>query len=168
MAKRLSWTSHLKMTFSRDVRQFRCWSEHTELTAWLLPQTTGIGLKCWGRGLFREPTREREDSPGKMAAAGSSERPACPPCPPASRYPSRSGAGPVPSPPEHEDKFSACAEGQSDSGHPAHPPSPTQRHICSGERLPRRSEPERSSSRPARNDCDSRRGQCHCQRRDFV
>lgn len=96
-----------------------------------------------------------------MATAGSSERPACPPCPTASRYPLKSGAGLLPSPPEHEDKFSACVEGQNDcsppSGHPGHP-SPTQRHICSGERLHRRSDPERSSTRPARKDCDSRRG----------
>lgn len=163
MASRLSWMSGLKMTFLVDVRQFRCWSKYgTQRLS--CPQTTCIGLKCWGRGLFQKPTRERGESPGKMATAGSSERPACPPCPTASRYPSKSGAGLEPSPPEHEEKFSACVEGQSDcsppSGQPAHPPSPTQRHICSGERLHRRSDPERSSTRPARKDCDSRRGQC--------
>lgn len=106
---------------------------------------------------------ERDESPGKMAAAGSSE-PGCPPCPAASRAPAMSGAGLVLSPPDYEEKFSACVEGQSDCRPPpAHPASGTQRHICFG--LHRRSDPEKSSTQPGRKDCDSRRGQCGHHRR---
>ena len=35
-----------------------------------------------------------------------------------------------------------------------------QRHTGTEERLRRRSDPERSSSRPGRRDCDSRKGSC--------
>ncbi|TWW76627.1 hypothetical protein D4764_12G0000170 [Takifugu flavidus] len=59
-----------------------------------------------------------------------SSEPGCPPCPAASRAPAESGA------------------------------TGTQRHICFGERLHRRSDPEKSSTQPGRKDCDSRRGQC--------
>lgn len=100
-----------------------------------------------------------------MATVGSSERPGCTPCPVAIRAPAQSGIGLVLSPPEYEEKFSACVEGQSDCRPPpTHPASGTQRHICFGERLHRRSDPEKSSTQPGRKDCDNRRGQCDYQR----
>ncbi|XP_056906282.1 E3 ubiquitin-protein ligase RNF169 [Takifugu flavidus] len=73
-----------------------------------------------------------------MATVGSSE-PGCPPCPAA--------------------KVLGVVEGQPDCRPPpAHPATGTQRHICFGERLHRRSDPEKSSTQPGRKDCDSRRG----------
>lgn len=103
-----------------------------------------------------------EDSPGKMATAGSAERPGRPTSAAAGKYRSRSGAGGRSgsrfgsSPPENEPKKSAEGPhgGSPPCGHPA------RRHSGSGERLRRKSDPERSSSRPGRRDCDTRRGQC--------
>ncbi|XP_038548753.1 E3 ubiquitin-protein ligase RNF169 isoform X2 [Micropterus salmoides] len=99
-----------------------------------------------------------------MATAGSAERPGRPASTAAGRYRSGPGAGcgSGSSPPENETKkCSACAEGQSGgsppSGHPACPLCRAQRHSGSEERLRRRSDPERSSSRPGRRSCDSRR-----------
>ncbi|XP_051254928.1 E3 ubiquitin-protein ligase RNF169 [Dicentrarchus labrax] len=101
-----------------------------------------------------------------MATAGSAERPARPASAATGRH--RSGSGPGAgsgsgsSPPETEAKrCSVCAEGQPGGsppcGHPACPLCRTQRHSGGEERLRRRSDPERSSSRPGRRDCDSRR-----------
>lgn len=114
----------------------------------------------------------REDSPGKMATAGSAERPGRA-ASAAGRYRSGPGAGcgSGSSPPENEGKkCPGCAEGQpggsgGGSGSPpcGHPACPLRRaHRLSGseERLRRRSDPERSSSRAGRRDCDSRRGWC--------
>ncbi|KAL7401362.1 hypothetical protein ABVT39_026935 [Epinephelus coioides] len=105
-----------------------------------------------------------------MATAGSAERPGRPASAAAvagkyrsgSRARRGSGSGSGSSPPENEaKKCSACAEGQPGGsppcGHPACPPCRAQRHSGSGERFRRRSDPERSSSRPGRRDCDSRR-----------
>ncbi|XP_059187388.1 E3 ubiquitin-protein ligase RNF169 [Centropristis striata] len=104
-----------------------------------------------------------------MATAGSAERPGRPAsvaAAAAARYRSGSGAGcgsisgSGSSPPESEGK--KCSEGQPGGssppcGHPACPLCRARRSSGSGERLRRRSDPERSSSRPGRRDCDSRR-----------
>uniref|UniRef100_A0A3P8TWU4 RING-type E3 ubiquitin transferase n=1 Tax=Amphiprion percula TaxID=161767 RepID=A0A3P8TWU4_AMPPE len=102
-----------------------------------------------------------------MATAGSAERPGTPAR--AAAGTSRSGAGPFSrcrsgsGPPEENEpkKCAAFAEtqagGGSACGHPAFPLCLARRHSGSDERLRRRSDPERSSSRPARRDCDSRR-----------
>ncbi|XP_030249883.1 E3 ubiquitin-protein ligase RNF169 [Sparus aurata] len=99
-----------------------------------------------------------------MATAGSAERPGRPASTAAGRYRSGSGpgAGSGSSPPENEKKkCSVCAEGQPGGSPPCGPPACplcfAQRHSGSEERLRRRSDPERSSSRPGRRDCDSRR-----------
>lgn len=124
----------------------------------LLPPRAPIGRPARGRGL-RGHRPERDESPGKMAAAGSSE-PGCPPCPATSRAPAQGSGGVLLGPPEDEEKSPAsCGEAQPDCRPPpAHPASGTQRHICFG--LQRRSDPEKSSSQPGRKDCDTRRGQC--------
>lgn len=122
-----------------------------------------------GRGLslhFRGPWRGagfvlraplQRDSAGKMATEGSAELPDQP-----ARRLCWPGAGadtePGPSPVEDEaNKLSVCSEGQSANpwscGQPFCPP---RRVAGTEERLPRRSEPERSSGR----DCDSRKGEC--------
>lgn len=67
---------------------------------------------------------------------------------------------PGPSPAECEEhKFSACSEGQSANpwscGQPAFPP---RRGAGTEERLPRRTEPERSSGRRGGRDSDTRKG----------
>ncbi|XP_044057666.1 E3 ubiquitin-protein ligase RNF169 isoform X3 [Siniperca chuatsi] len=99
-----------------------------------------------------------------MATAGSAERPGRPASTAGGRYRSGPGAGrgSGSSPPEEAaKKCSACAEGQPGGsppcGHPACPLRLTDGHSGSEERLRRRSDPERSSSRPGRRDCDSRR-----------
>ncbi|TKS80476.1 E3 ubiquitin-protein ligase RNF169 [Collichthys lucidus] len=101
-----------------------------------------------------------------MATAGSAKRPGRAASAAAGRYRSGPGAGcgSGSSPPENEGKkCPGCAEGQpGGSGSPpcGHPACPLRRaHRLSGseERLRRRSDPERSSSRPGRRDCDSRR-----------
>lgn len=116
-------------------------------------------------GVCFESGPEREDSPGKMATAGSAERPGRPTRTAAGRYRSGPGAGSGSCPPENEvKKCSVCIEGQPGSsppcGHPACPLCRAQRQSGTEERLRRRSDPERSSSRPGRRDCDSRRGWC--------
>nr|XP_046244145.1 E3 ubiquitin-protein ligase RNF169 [Scatophagus argus] len=97
-----------------------------------------------------------------MATAGSAERPDRPASAATGRYRSGSGAGSGSCPPENEaKKCSMCAEGQPGGSPPcgllACPLCLAQRHSGSEERLRRRSDPERNSSRPARRDCDSRR-----------
>lgn len=107
-------------------------------------------------GVCFESGPEREDSPGKMATAGSAERPRRPASPAAGRY----RPGPASSSLENEAKmYSICMEGQS-GGSPASPLCRAQRHPGSEERLRRRSDPERNTSRPDRRDCDSRKGKC--------
>ncbi|GLD65757.1 E3 ubiquitin-protein ligase RNF169 [Lates japonicus] len=106
-----------------------------------------------------------------MATAGSAERPGIPARAAAGRSRSVSrpgagcGSGSGSSPPEDEvTKCAACAEahpgGSPPCGHPACPLCLARRHSGSDERLRRRSDPERSSSRTGRRDCDSRRGRC--------
>ncbi|XP_065816062.1 LOW QUALITY PROTEIN: E3 ubiquitin-protein ligase RNF169 [Labrus bergylta] len=99
-----------------------------------------------------------------MATAGSAERPGRPTRAATGRC--RSGTGPVAgsgsSPSENETKkCSGSAEGQPGGsppcGHPACPLCLARRHPGSGERLRRRSDPERSGSKPGRRDCDNRR-----------
>ncbi|XP_071352923.1 E3 ubiquitin-protein ligase RNF169 [Trachinotus anak] len=105
-----------------------------------------------------------------MATAGSAERPGRPASAVAGR--SRSGSGPGAgcgsgtwsgsSPPEDEViECAACVEAQPGGsppcGHPACPLCLARRHSGSEERLRRRSDPESSSSRAGRRDCDSRR-----------
>ncbi|XP_029964136.1 E3 ubiquitin-protein ligase RNF169 [Salarias fasciatus] len=97
-----------------------------------------------------------------MATAGSAERPGSPVRPGAgpagsgagpragSRSRSRSRSGPPPGAEDGPDRCAPSGGGGSARGHPAH------RH-SDGERLRRRSDPERSSSRPARRDGDCRR-----------
>lgn len=131
---------------------------------------SGAGLSSREQGgVCFESSPEREHSPGKMATAGSAERPGVLARAAAGRC--RSGSGPGAgcgsrsSPAETEGKkCSTCAEGQPGGsppcGHPACPLCLAHRHSGSGERLRRRSDPERSSSRPGRRDCDSRKGQC--------
>lgn len=104
-----------------------------------------------------------EDSPGKMAAVGSAEGPGRPASAAASR--SRSGLGIEAGSSSLEDKTkkcAACAEAQSGisphGGPPACPLCLARRHPSSEERHRRRSDPEGSSSRPGRRDCDSQRG----------
>ncbi|XP_018560406.1 E3 ubiquitin-protein ligase RNF169 [Lates calcarifer] len=103
-----------------------------------------------------------------MATAGSAERPGRPASAAAGRSRSVSGpgvgcgSGSGSSPPEDEvAKCAACAEahpgGSPPCGHPACPLCLARRHSGSEERLRRRSDPERSSSRTGRRDCDSRR-----------
>uniref|UniRef100_UPI0037E95259 E3 ubiquitin-protein ligase RNF169 isoform X2 n=1 Tax=Semicossyphus pulcher TaxID=241346 RepID=UPI0037E95259 len=99
-----------------------------------------------------------------MATAGSAERPGRPARASAGRYRSGPGAGcgSGSSSAENEaKKCSACAEGQPGGsppcGHPACPLCLARRHSGSRERLRRRSDPERSSSRTGKRDCDSRR-----------
>ncbi|XP_076592173.1 E3 ubiquitin-protein ligase RNF169 [Chaetodon auriga] len=99
-----------------------------------------------------------------MATAGSAERPARPGSAAAGRHRTGSGhgVGSEFSPPENEaKKCLLCAEGQPGGsppcGHPACPLCLAQRRSGSEERLRRSSDPERSSSRPGRKDCDSRR-----------
>ncbi|XP_029922419.1 E3 ubiquitin-protein ligase RNF169 [Myripristis murdjan] len=91
-----------------------------------------------------------------MATAGSAERPGTP----------GSAAGSsASSPPEDEARCPVCAAeaqpGKPPCGHPACPLCLARRLSGGGgggrERLRRRSHPERSSSRPGRRDCDSRR-----------
>lgn len=126
------------------------------------------GGVCFERG------PERADSTGKMATAGSAERPGRPASAVAGR--SRSGSGPgarcgsgsESSPPEDEvTKCAACVEtqpgggGGSPCGHPACPLCLARRHPGNKERVRRRSDPESSSgSRAGRRDCDSQRGRC--------
>lgn len=106
-----------------------------------------------------------------MATAGSAERPGRP----ANAAPGRSVSGPgairgsgsssgfcLP-----EDEVTKCAKcaglepgGSSPCGHPVCPLCLARRNSSSEERLRRRSDPEKSSSRPGRRDCDSRRGVC--------
>ncbi|XP_071779045.1 E3 ubiquitin-protein ligase RNF169 [Centroberyx gerrardi] len=89
-----------------------------------------------------------------MATAGSAKRPGRP-----GSAAGRSGS----SPPEEEARCPVCAEarpGTPPRRHPACPLCLARRHSGSEtgrERLRRRSYPERSSSRPGRRDCDSRR-----------
>lgn len=114
-------------------------------------------------GVCFESGPEREDSSGKMATAGSAERPGRPGSAATGRYRSGPGVGSGSSPPKNEaKKCSVCMEGQPGSsppsGHPACPVCLAQRHSGTEERLRRRSDPERSSSRPGRKDCDIRRG----------
>ncbi|KAF3693439.1 E3 ubiquitin-protein ligase RNF169 [Channa argus] len=72
------------------------------------------------------------------------------------------GLGPGPSFTEEEAKCAACMVAQPGGrlpcGHPACPLCLARRHSGNEERHRRRSDPERSSSRPGRRDCDSRRG----------
>lgn len=123
-------------------------------------------------GVCFESGPERADSTGKMATAGSAERPGRPASAVAGR--SRSGSGPGArcgsgsgsSPPEDEvTKCAACVEaqpgGSSPCGHPACPLCLARRHPGNKERVRRRSDPESSSSsRAGRRDCDSQRGRC--------
>ncbi|XP_070685805.1 E3 ubiquitin-protein ligase RNF169 [Pempheris klunzingeri] len=95
-----------------------------------------------------------------MATAGSAKRPGRPASGAAGKY--RAGSGFGVSPPDGETmKCSVCAEGRPGGsppcGRPACPLCRAQRHSGGEERLRRRSDPERSSSRPRRRDCDSRR-----------
>lgn len=94
-----------------------------------------------------------------MATAGSAERLGRPASAASGKYRSGSRSGSGSSPQKSEAK--KCAEGQAGGsppcGRPACPLCRAQRHSGSGERLRRRSDPERSSSRPCRRDCDSRR-----------
>ncbi|CAJ1066370.1 E3 ubiquitin-protein ligase RNF169 [Xyrichtys novacula] len=101
-----------------------------------------------------------------MATAGSAERPGAPVRAATGRCWSGSGlgagCGTRSSPPDDEgNKCSACVEGQPGGsppcGHPACPLCLAHRHSGSRERLRRRSDPERSSSRPGRRDLDNRR-----------
>ncbi|XP_039986090.1 E3 ubiquitin-protein ligase RNF169 isoform X2 [Xiphias gladius] len=101
-----------------------------------------------------------------MATAGSAERPGKLASAAAGR--SQSGSGPGAGcrfgsgPPEDEvTKCAACVEAQPGvsppCGHPACPLCLARRQSGGEERLRRRSDPERSSSRPGRRDSDSRR-----------
>lgn len=115
-------------------------------------------------GVCFESGPEREDSPGKMATAGSAERPGRPASATAAGT-SRAGLAARcrsgSSPPEYESKkCMACAEtGGSPAGrHLACPLCLARRHSGSEERLRGRSDHESSSSRPGGRDCDSRRG----------
>ncbi|XP_031166350.1 E3 ubiquitin-protein ligase RNF169 [Sander lucioperca] len=102
-----------------------------------------------------------------MATAGSAERPGRPARAAANagkyRSGSRSGAGCVSgsSPPENEaKKRPAYVEGQRGGGSGSPPcgqPAACQRRSSSRERLRRRSDPEKSSSRPAKRDYDTRK-----------
>lgn len=99
------------------------------------------------------------DSARKMATERSAELPDQP----ASRlcWPG-ADTEPGPSPAECEEhKFPVCAEGQSANpwscGQPAFPP---RRGAGTEERLPRRTEPERSSGRRGGRDSDTRKGWC--------
>lgn len=108
---------------------------------------------------------EREDSPGKMATAGSADRPGRPASAASGRTRPGLGAGCGASTQEDEaKKCASCAEAEAGvnppCGHPACPLCLARRHSGSEERLRRKSDPERSSSRQGRRDCDSRRGQC--------
>uniref|UniRef100_A0A3B5B6L8 RING-type E3 ubiquitin transferase n=1 Tax=Stegastes partitus TaxID=144197 RepID=A0A3B5B6L8_9TELE len=128
-----------------------------------------LALLGGGRAGLVESRRERRLT-RKMATAGSAERPGTPAG--AAAGTSRSGAGPGArcrpgsGPPEEDEpkKCAACAEtragGSPACGHPACPLCLARRHSGGEERLRRRSDPERSSSRPGRRDCDSRRGRC--------
>lgn len=99
------------------------------------------------------------DSAGKMATEGSAELPDQP-----ARGLCWPGAGadtePGPSPVEDEvHKFSVCSEGQSaNSWSCGQQVCPPRRVAGTEERLPRRSEPERSSGRRGGRDCDARKG----------
>uniref|UniRef100_A0A3P8V4E3 Ring finger protein 169 n=2 Tax=Cynoglossus semilaevis TaxID=244447 RepID=A0A3P8V4E3_CYNSE len=143
---------------------------------WILaPYCTAVVLTLFRRqqqqqgGVCFESGPEREeDYTGKMATAGSAERPGRP----ANAAPGRSVSGPgairgsgsssgfcLP-----EDEVTKCAKcaglepgGSSPCGHPVCPLCLARRNSSSEERLRRRSDPEKSSSRPGRRDCDSRR-----------
>lgn len=113
-----------------------------------------------GRGLFSERTIEREDSPGKMATAGSADRPGRAASPAAGRsrlgFRAKSGS----SPPKNEAKKCAgCVAGSPPGGRPACALCLPGRHSGS-ERLRKRSDPERSSGRTGRRDGDGWRGWC--------
>lgn len=114
---------------------------------------------------------EREDSPGKMATAGSADRPGRPASAAAGRSRPVLGAACGSSPPEDEaKKCAACVEARAGvsppCGHPACPLCLARRHSGSEGRFRRKSDPERSSSRPGRGDCDSRRGKGVYRRKD--
>ncbi|XP_034459511.1 E3 ubiquitin-protein ligase RNF169 isoform X1 [Hippoglossus hippoglossus] len=102
-----------------------------------------------------------------MAAARSAERPGTAASAAAGRSRSGAASGPGSSPPEDEGtKCAACAEGPSGGsppcGHPACPLCRARRHPATEERLRRRSDPEKSSSRTGR------RGRCSPGREFFV
>ncbi|TNN26879.1 hypothetical protein EYF80_062978 [Liparis tanakae] len=90
-----------------------------------------------------------------MAAAGSAERPGTPASGEPRCWPA-AGRGSRSSPPENEPK--RCVGGRPGDSPPSGPRA--QRRPGSGERLRRRSEPERSSSGPGRRDRNTPRGQC--------
>ncbi|XP_069566538.1 E3 ubiquitin-protein ligase RNF169 [Brachyistius frenatus] len=99
-----------------------------------------------------------------MATAGSAERPGRPASAAAgtSRSGPRTGGRSGSIPPENEAKKCAACEGAPPGGGPAcgHPAGPlcfARSHSGSDERFRRRSDPERSGSRPGRRDYDSRR-----------
>ncbi|XP_062241805.1 E3 ubiquitin-protein ligase RNF169 isoform X2 [Platichthys flesus] len=92
-----------------------------------------------------------------MAAARSAERPGTAASAAAGRSRSGAASGPGSSPPEDEGtKCAACPEGTSGGrppcGHPACPPCRARRQPAAEERLRRRSDPEKSSSRTGRRE----------------
>lgn len=98
-----------------------------------------------------------ENSPRKMAAVGSAEP--GPTANAAARSHSSSVLGTGSSSPEDKRKCEGCAETQPVGSPPCgHSAGPARRHSCSEEQHRKRSDRERSSSRPGRRDCDSRRG----------
>lgn len=143
---------------------------------------TNISISCLecctggfekGRGLsphFRGPQRGagfvlraplQRDSVGKMATEGSAELPDQP-----ARRLYLPGVGadtePGPSPVEDEaHKLSVCSEGQSTNPWSCGQPVCLPRRVAgTEERLPRRSEPEKSNGRRGGRDCDTRKGEC--------
>lgn len=82
----------------------------------------------------------------------------------ASRSRPRTGIRSGSSPRDDEAKCAACGGarpgGSPACGHRACPLCLARRHSGSEERLRRRSDTERSGSRPGRRDCDGRRGEC--------
>lgn len=109
---------------------------------------------------------EREDSPGKMATArfaehlpsstgAAADMSRLAPGSGASGY--RSGSNP---PESGTKKCAACAERRPGGSPAACPLCPARRVPGIEERLRRRSDPERGSSRAGRRDCDCPRGRC--------
>ncbi|XP_058489047.1 E3 ubiquitin-protein ligase RNF169 isoform X2 [Solea solea] len=115
-------------------------------------------------GVCFESGPEGDDSTGKMATAGSAERPGRPASAATGRSTSglRAGRGSGFGSSLLEDEVTDCAACAAaaespPSGHPACPLCLARRHSGNKERLRRRSDPERSCSRPGRRDCDNRR-----------
>ncbi|XP_026154808.1 E3 ubiquitin-protein ligase RNF169 [Mastacembelus armatus] len=95
-----------------------------------------------------------------MATTGAADRPGRPVSTAASTPRSGAGCGSVPSEDESK-KCAVCAQAQPSGsppcGHPACPLCLARRHSGTEERLRKRSDPDRSCSRPGRRDCDARR-----------